>query len=68
MCHKIDNSHAYMNLRNDKETKFKKAKKRKHELYLKGSLVKCSRIWETLSPEIQKATTKVKFKTIYVRC
>ena len=42
--------------------KFKKPRKRTYELFLKSPLSQCSKIWEMLKPEVQKATTKVQFK------
>ena len=62
MGHKVDTKKAYIELRSNEKVKFKKSKKRKYELYLKSPMSRCSKIWEMLKPEIQKATTKGKFK------
>ena len=53
-----------INLRSNNKVKFKKPLMRTYELYLKSPLCRCIKIWETLSSEIQKATTKVKFKNL----
>ena len=63
MHHHVDTSKAYIDLRSNKRVKFKKARKRTYELYLKSPLYRCSKLWDMLKPEVQKATTKVKFKS-----
>ena len=52
------------NLPSNKRVQFKKCRRRKYELYLRSSLVRCVRIWEMLTESVQKATTKVKFKKL----
>ena len=61
---KLDRSKAYMNLRSNSKVKFKKHRMRKYELYLRSPLLQGLKVWEMLSPDVQKATTKVKFKLL----
>ena len=61
---KLDRSKAYMNLRSNSKVKFKKHRMRKYELYLRSPLSRGLKVWEMLSPGVQKAATKVKFKLL----
>ena len=57
------------NLRSNKKVKFKKGKLRKFELYLRSPLCRGISVWEMLTADVQRATTKVKFKKlIHVLC
>ena len=53
-----------INLRSNNKVNFKKANKRKYELYLKSPKVRGVQIREMLPANVQKATTKVKFKRL----
>ena len=48
----------------NKKIKFKKRKLRQCEMYLYSPLSRGIRIWDMLMAEVQKATTKVKFKRL----
>ena len=63
MCRLIDTTKAYIDLRSNHSIKFKKPRKRTYELYLKSPMYRCAKLWDMLKPEVQKATTKVKFKS-----
>ena len=63
---KLDIKRTHINLRSNKKVKFKKIPMRNYEIFLRSPLYRCSKIWEMLKPEIQRATTKVKFKN-YIR-
>ena len=52
-----------INLRSNSKIHFKKRKRRKYEKYLKSLLVRGVKLWEMLPEKVQKATTKVKFKS-----
>ena len=52
-----------INLRSNSKIHFKKRKRRKYEKYLKSPLVRGVKLWEMLPEKVQKATTKVKFKS-----
>ena len=52
-----------INLRSNSKIHFKKGKRRKYEKYLKSPLVRGVKLWEMLPEKVQKATTKVKFKS-----
>ena len=60
--HKLDTTEAYIGLRSNKKVTFKKVQMRTHEMYVKSPLIRCSKMWEMLKPEVQRANTKVKFK------
>ena len=47
-----------------KKIKFKKGKLRQCEIYLYSLLLRGIKIWDMLMAEVQKATTKVKFKRL----
>ena len=64
MKHKIKTERSHRNLRSNKKVKFKKPRMRTYEIYLKSPLCRCSKIWDMLKPEVQRATTKVKFKSL----
>ena len=52
-------------LRRSAKVKFKKRKKRrKYELYLKIPKVRGVKVWDMLQSYVQRATTKVKFKSM----
>ena len=53
-----------INLRSNKKVKFKKGKLRKYELYLNSPLSRGIKIWDMLTAEMQRVTTKVKFKKL----
>ena len=61
---KLDYVRPLIRLRSNKKVKFKKVLKRNYQLYLKSPMARGIKIWETLTAEMQKATTKVKFKTM----
>ena len=52
-----------INLRSNSKIHFKKRKRRKYEKYLKSPLVRGVKLWEMLPEKVQKATTKVKFRS-----
>ena len=58
----LDCRRPTMNLRSSNKVKFRKKGKRKYELYLKSPKVRGVKVWEMLPSNVQKATTKVKFK------
>ena len=60
---KLEYKRPSINLRSNKKVKFKKLRKRKYEQYLKSPLVRGVKVWEMLPVAVQKATTKVKFKS-----
>ena len=62
MKHTIESERSQSNLRSNKKVKFKKRFMNTYEIYLKSPLCSCSKIWDMLKPEVQRATTKVKFK------
>ena len=53
-----------MNLHSNDEVKFKTVQMRMYELYLKSPMCRCIRLWDMLNVEVQRATTKVKFKLL----
>ena len=65
---KIDGNIEYrrpsINLRSNGKVKFKAKRKRKYELYLKSPKVRGVKLWEMLPLDVQRATTKVKFKKL----
>ena len=61
---KLDYVRPLIRLRSNKKVKFKKVLKRNYQLYLKSPMARGIKIWETLTAEMQKATTKVKFKNM----
>ena len=64
MSHRIDSRKAYLNLHSNAKVKFKKHRMQKYELYLRSPLLRGLKVWKMLSPEVQKASTKVKFKCL----
>ena len=65
---KIDGNIEYrrpsINLRSNGKVKFKAKWRRKYELYLKSPKVRGVKLWEMLPLNVQRATTKVKFKKL----
>ena len=65
---KIDGNIEYrrpsINLRSNGKVKFKAKQRRKYELYLKSPKVRGVKLWEMLPLDVQRATTKVKFKKL----
>ena len=59
---KLDYVRSTIRLRSNKKVKFRRVLKRNYQLYLKSPMARGIRIWETLTSEMQRATTKVKFK------
>ena len=53
-----------VNLRSNKKVQFKRRQIRQYELYLKSPLSRGGKIWDMLTAEMQRATTKVKFKML----
>ena len=41
---------------------------RTYETYLNNSLFRCTKVWEMPKSEVQRATTKVKFKSFINQC
>ena len=64
MEHKLDMARPAINLRSNNKIKFKKTRMRTYEMYLRSPLYRCSKIWEMLTYDVQRATTKVKFKNL----
>ena len=60
----IDVERPRMNLRSNDEVKFQKVLMRGYELYLRSPMCRCTKIWDMLKAEVQRATTKVKFKLL----
>ena len=60
----IDVARPRMNLRSHDKVKFKKVRMRMYELYLRSPMCRCIRLWDMLKAEVQRATTKVKFKLL----
>ena len=52
------------NLRSNKKVKFKKESKYRYTMYLKSLRVRGVKVWDMLPATVQKATTKVKFKSL----
>ena len=65
---KIDGNIEYrrpsINLRSNGKVKFKAKRRRKYELYLKSPKVRGVKLWEMLPLDVQRETTKVKFKKL----
>ena len=53
-----------INLHSNKKIRFKIRKMRQYELYLRSPQSRGNNIWDMLTAEMQKATTRVKFKTL----
>ena len=53
-----------INLRSNKKVKFKRDTKYRYQIYLKSPRIRGVRVWDMLPATVQKATTKVKFKTL----
>ena len=53
-----------MNRRSNDKVKFKKVRMRGYELYLRSPMCRCTKIWDMLKAEVQRATIKVKFKLL----
>ena len=60
---KLEYTRPSIYLRCNKKVQFKKFRKCKYEQYLKSPLVPGVKVWEMLPVAVQKATTKVKFKS-----
>ena len=60
----IDFVRPPMNLRSNKKVKFKKGAKYRYAIHLKSPRVHGVKIWDMLQANVQKATTKVKFKLL----
>ena len=53
-----------INLHSNKKIRFEIRKMRQYELYLRSLQSRGNNIWDMLTAEMQKATTRVKFKTL----
>ena len=53
-----------VDLRTNKKVQFKRRQIRQYELYLKSPLSRGGKIWDMLTAEMRRATTKVKFKKL----
>ena len=53
-----------INLRSNKKVKFMKDNKYRYQMFLKSPRIRGVRVWDMLPATVQKATTKVKFKTL----
>ena len=53
-----------INLRSNKKFKFKRESKYTYIMYLKSPKVRGVNVWNMLPAAVQKATTKVKFKSL----
>ena len=62
MKHRLETTKPTLNLRSNKKVHFKKRPMRRYKLYLHSPLARGVKIWDMLTPEMQKATTKVTFK------
>ena len=63
----IDFVRPPMNLRSNKEVKFKKETKYRYTMHLNSPRVRGVKVWDMLPETVQKATTKVKFKLLIKR-
>ena len=59
---KLDYVRPTIRLRSNRKVKFKKIPKWNYQLYLKSPMARGIKIWEMLTIEMQRATTKCKFK------
>ena len=64
MKHMVDTNRPNIVLRSHDRIKFKTIGKRHYELYLKSPLSRCIKVWNTVCKEVQRATSKVKFKKL----
>ena len=65
----IDVDRPQIILQSNDKVKFKKSRMGTYELYLKSPMHRSIKLWDMLKAEVQKATTKVKFKlTIKSMC
>ena len=60
----LDLDRPTINLRSNKKVKFKKKSKYRYTIYLKSPKVRGMKVWNMLPANVQKATTKVKFKCL----
>ena len=60
----LDLDRPTINLRSNKKVKFKKKSKYRYTIYLKSPKVHGMKVWIMLPANVQKATTKVKFKCL----
>ena len=60
----LDPVRPNINLRSNKKVKFKKESKYRYTMYLKSPRVRGVKVWDMLPATVQKATTKVKFKSL----
>ena len=60
----LDVERPRMSLRSNDKVKFKKMRMRMYELYLKSPMCRCIKLWDMLKAEVQRATTKAKFKLL----
>ena len=62
MPNRLDYLRPNIRLRNNRCIKFKNILKQNYQLYLKSPMSRGIKIWDTLTIELQLATTKVKFR------
>ena len=60
LYNKLNHRRPSINLRSNRKVKFKKKLKRTYQVYLKSPMSRGIKIWDMLTVEVQKATTKVK--------
>ena len=60
----LDSVRPTINLRSNKKVKFKKQSKYRYTMYLKSPKMRGMKVWDMLPATVQKATTKVKFKSL----
>ena len=60
----LDSVRPTINLRSNKKVKFKKQSKYRYTMYLKSPTMRGMKVWDMLPATVQKATTKVKFKSL----
>ena len=60
-CNMLELHKPKINLGSNKKIKFKKGKLRQYEQYLNSPLSRGIKIWDMLTAEVQRATTKVKY-------
>ena len=64
MKHMVETDRPKIVLRSHDKIKFKTFGIRHYELYLKSPLPRCIKVWNTVCKEVQRATSKVKFKKL----
>ena len=64
LYNKLNHRRPSINLRSNGKVKLKKKLEKNYQVYLKSPMSRGIKIWDMLSFEVQKATTKVKFKQL----